>query len=171
MNIDHASLERQLDRVSIATTFISDEHITLQEFKKQIATLEQKAIKLKATNLTITIEHQSGDESDHTEDGKLLTIHGKMLEPEEAWFRRVEDRKRANEQELKRAQSIVKAESLYLERIQECDKALEKSTLRCQDCGVPCVGWIIPAGERKAKRLCYKCGEIRSNKFYKKLGI
>lgn len=169
MSIDYKNLEKQTISAYSDKIFFNSCEITVPALKKKLDELCKKAKKDGLINPVISISAELPDDEGYGREGVVFSMYGQRQETEEEWFKRIQNMKNANEQELQRAKDTVNAESLYLERIQKCNDALEKSTLRCQDCGVPSMSWVCSPGEKTSRRICSKCSNIRSDKYLKSL--
>lgn len=136
---------------------------TLKDFKRTFNQIEKKAKKEGFTNLHIIVTYDEGD--DNTLARHYVEIHGSRLETEEEWHKRLEWQKLRNTRDLEQAQRVVSFGRVTMGENESIDKALEKSSLRCEKCGVPETGLVCMGGWKRSKRLCSKCIEaIRNNR-------
>ena len=145
------------------TTFsvrINDDK-TAEEILKQLNSALKKTKKTH-TNIRIRLDYENPDYSLPTES---ITLVGNTEETEEEWHKRLEHEKFQINRSLSEAERILNSKENLTKKLDEIEKALEKSSLRCNDCGKPeSIRYNSFATRGKTIRICNSCLKIRENK-------
>lgn len=167
MNLnDQDSMEKQ--RINArAGSIVFDSKLSLADFLKEVQKITRKAKRDGYKDLTVDGGYDNGDED--TLPSSFFQVFGNRLETEEEWHKRLEDIRRHNQNTLENAQRIMDRKENFLKRIVEVDTALDKSSLKCVDCGSPHSHLESGGGLKKETRLCGPCSNKRRDEYMKKI--
>ena len=154
---DHYSVEKQeVQRAKVGEiTRYSNSKFTLKDLKAELAKLEKKAKKEGYKDIEVDFEHDYGGEN--SLGGSYMVVVGTRLETDDEWHRRLDRIKREHKMEIENAERTLKAVKIYTDKIAEVEKALEKSPLKCENCGSPESGLTHKGNWKRSRRICPKC--------------
>lgn len=147
------TLDRTNIEVDITEVFPYDK--SPEEILKRLSKALSKAKKNGFTKIKLDTKEDPGDENSLPTSSIVLT--GWRQENEEEWHKRLEHVKSGYKRDLDNAQRVMDKKDFFTGRISEIDAVLEKSSLRCVECGKPTTCQVVKAYESKLKRLCPKC--------------
>ena len=150
-------LKKTYIRKEIGIVSSSSSPFDLETFKINLNLIERKAKKDGFTKLQIFVGQEDGNEDNIGYN--YIGLDGERLETEKEWHTRLEDSQRRCQRELETAQAIVNSSKKYTEKIENINKALETSLLKCEICGKPESGTIFKGNWKKSRRICHKCSE------------
>lgn len=149
------NLEREMINAVVGRVYIDN---PIEDYKRGFKQLEKKAKKEGFISLHLSIGYNEGD--DNTLERNYIELCGSRVETEIEWHKRLEWKKILNIRELEHAQQVLSWEKTSIEENTAIDKALEKTSYRCEKCGVPETGLTHMGNWKRSKRLCGKCCNI-----------
>ena len=112
-----------------------------------------KASKNKFEDITVDYSYEEGDENNLTQSYIIVT--GKRIETEKEWHKRLEHRRNVLKRSMDNAERVTNNLGHYKQEVSAINKALEKSSLKCEMCGSPTSMSVYH--DSKDQRLCEKC--------------
>lgn len=143
----------------IAQICVSGNDVNAGDVLKKLTAALRKAKKTH-TNIKIGI---SGCERDEwTLSSSYIILDGYTTETEEEWHSRLDRRKYQIKREIENAERVKLTQSILEKEIEDIDKAIQKTTLRCVDCNKPTITRINSSVTNgKTIRICNDCHEKR----------
>ena len=150
---DQNSLERIEIETSVSEPYFFD-RLDIKSFKKELAILERKGQKEGYKEVSVSV----GLDRDVDYDQSYLNVSGIRLETEKEWYDRLQRIKVSNSRILSDANRVIDASKRYIDENNNIDKALSKSSLKCEICKKPTNVTVSGyQGNWKERRICNSC--------------
>lgn len=136
---------------TIGTLSLYSEHAKIENFENDLKRIKKKAKKEKYSNVRVEIIIDEGD--GYRVSKTTFAVIGDRLETEEEWHSRLEYAKYKNILNIDDIIREYNALELYNRIDEQYQAAIEKTSIRCEECGKPATNKTF----YHDKKLCNDC--------------